>query len=69
MQFINRTKLVSIMAARGMKRKELAQELDITPANLTMKIKGSRMFNEYEISVLNSLFGSDIFFSFGVLAE
>jgi len=62
MQFVNRTKLVAIMAARGMKRKDLAQELCITPANLTLKIKGVRMFQEREIVCLREIFGTDIFF-------
>lgn len=61
MQFVNRTKLVAVMAARDMKRKELAQELCITPANLTLKIKGERMFQESEIACLRDVFGSDIF--------
>ena len=62
MQLINRTKLVAILAARGIKRKELAQELCVTPANLTLKIKGVRMFTEREIVCLLRLFGTDIFF-------
>lgn len=62
MQFVNRAKLVAMMAARGMKRKELAEELCITPANLTLKIKGVRMFSEREIYCLYCVFGSDIFF-------
>ena len=61
MQFVNRTKLVAIMAARGMKRKDLAQELCITPANLTLKIKGVRQFQEREIVCLRDIFGTDIF--------
>lgn len=61
MQFINRTKLLAIMASAGMKRKELAQELCITPANLTLKIKGVRQFTEREIHCLALLFGTDIF--------
>ena len=61
MQLINRTKLVAIMAARRMKRKELAEELCITPANLTLKIKGVRQFHEREIVCLRDIFGTDIF--------
>ncbi len=61
MQFIDRTKLVAVMAARGMKRKELASELCITPANLTLKIKGERMFTEREIVCLRDVFGTSIF--------
>ena len=61
MQYVNRTKLVAVMAARGMKRKELAQEMCITPAKLTLKIKGVRMFAEREIACLRDLFGDGIF--------
>ena len=58
MQFVNRTKLVEAMARMGMKRKQLAQELGITPANLTLKIKGERMFGEREIACLSMVFGA-----------
>jgi len=62
MQFVNRTRLMAIMAAQGMKKKELAEELSITPQNLTLKIKGTRDFKESEISVLRGIFGVNIFF-------
>jgi hypothetical protein len=66
MQYVNRTKLLAEMASRGMKRKQLAQELCITPSNLTLKIKGERVFNEREIACINALFGAGVFvFDYG----
>lgn len=62
MQFVNRSKLQGILAERHILKKDLADDLCITHTCLSLKLKGVRNFNETEIAVLASIFGSSIFF-------
>lgn len=62
MQFVNRTKLQTSMLERGLKIKDLSEELCLTYSGTYAKVKGLRDFNESEMIALNRLFGKDIFF-------
>lgn len=62
MQFVNRSKLKGVIAERGLKRSELADELGIQIPALSEKIAGRRRFNENEMALLAQLFGKDVFF-------
>lgn len=62
MKFVNRNQLEVEMTRLGLKTRDLAEELCITYSGAYEKIKGRRNFNEHEICVLASLFGSSIFF-------
>lgn len=62
MQFVNRTKLQTSMLERGLKIKDIAEELCVKYSCAYNKIKGFRDFNENELVVINRLFGSDVFF-------
>lgn len=58
---VNRTNLKSLLVSNNMSRNELCSTLGITYQCLTMKLKGKTGFTENEISILLSLFGSQIF--------
>lgn len=62
MQFVNRTKLQSMMIEQGFKIKDVAEELCITYSSAYNKVKGIRDFNENELFVIGRLFGSTVFF-------
>jgi len=62
MQFVNRTKLQTSMIERGLKIKDIAEELCVAYSCAYNKVKGYRDFNENELVVLDRLFGEDVFF-------
>jgi len=62
MQFVNRTKLQSMMIEQGFKIKDVAEELCISYTSAYNKVKGIRDFNENELFVIGRLFGSGVFF-------
>jgi DNA-binding XRE family transcriptional regulator len=59
-QFINRNKLLGLMAESRLTQKTLSNLLRISEQSMTAKING-QPFNEREIAYLVEIFGNDIF--------